>query len=156
MTKFWTGLNWKHLQMTSFLVDRLENIAGKRENADYQHFLLTPSMFSKVIFLRVLKSRDWVGKGLSQDFMVKDSCNWTCFISSHKLGFTWDLSYLNAHIGSIMCDTLHGNTQIGSLTCNLPHMIIIFKNSARTCTLDMDWLLYVSHITYGDTTVMHR
>ena len=31
--------------VTTFVMERMENIEGKGENADYQHFLLYPSMF---------------------------------------------------------------------------------------------------------------
>ena len=34
---------------------REENIVGKRENADYQHFLLFPQRFQKASFSRSLK-----------------------------------------------------------------------------------------------------
>ena len=37
------------------LLDKVENIVEKRENAGYQHFLPFPTMFSKSIFLRVVK-----------------------------------------------------------------------------------------------------
>ena len=36
----------------------VENIVGKAENAGYQHFLLLPQCFQKVIFVRVVKTRD--------------------------------------------------------------------------------------------------
>ena len=42
--------------------DRIENIVGKGENADYQHFLLFPQCFQKASFLGVVKSRDCVVK----------------------------------------------------------------------------------------------
>ena len=34
-------------QMTDLVSKRLENIVGKGENADYQHFLLFPQYFQK-------------------------------------------------------------------------------------------------------------
>ena len=45
-----------------FLLERLENIVGKGENAGYQHFLLFAQPFSKGLSLRVLKSQDCVVK----------------------------------------------------------------------------------------------
>ena len=36
--------------MIFFVFDRVENIVGKGENADYQHFLLFPQCFQKVFF----------------------------------------------------------------------------------------------------------
>ena len=45
----------------------LENIVGKGENAGNQHFLLFPTMFSKGLFFWVIKSRDYVVKGLIND-----------------------------------------------------------------------------------------
>ena len=42
-----------------FLSGQAENILGKGENADHQHF---PKIFSKAFFLRVIKSRDRVVK----------------------------------------------------------------------------------------------
>ena len=45
-----------------FVLDRVENIVGKGENAGYQHFLLFPQCFQKASFLGVVKSRDCVVK----------------------------------------------------------------------------------------------
>ena len=45
-----------------FVMERVENIVGKGENAGYQHFLLLAQCFSKTFFLRVVKSRDCVVK----------------------------------------------------------------------------------------------
>ena len=42
--------------------DRIENIVGKGENAGLPAFSPFPTMFSKVFFLRVIKSRDCVLK----------------------------------------------------------------------------------------------
>ena len=72
-TNFWTRPNLKHLQTTIHMLvislfGRAENIAGKGENAGYQHFLLfppfspSPTMFSKGFFPRVIKCRDYVIK----------------------------------------------------------------------------------------------
>ena len=36
--------------------DRAENIVGKEENAGYQHFLLFPQCFQKVLLIRVVKT----------------------------------------------------------------------------------------------------
>ena len=44
------------------VLERVENIVGKGENAGYQHFLLFPTVFSKAFFLRIVKSRDCVVK----------------------------------------------------------------------------------------------
>ena len=38
-------------EMINFLPDSLENIVGKGENANYQHFFPFPTMFSKGFFL---------------------------------------------------------------------------------------------------------
>ena len=43
----------------NFFIGRAENIVGKEENAGYQYFLLFPQ-FSKLLFDRVIKSRDCV------------------------------------------------------------------------------------------------
>ena len=43
--------------------DRVENIVGKGGNAGYQHFSPFPTMFSKALFFRVVKSWDCVVKG---------------------------------------------------------------------------------------------
>ena len=40
-----------------FVLGKLENIAGKGENAGYQHFLLFPQCFQKVSFSKLLKVR---------------------------------------------------------------------------------------------------
>ena len=41
--------------MVISIFDRLENIAGNGENADYQHFLLYPQCFQKAILPGSLK-----------------------------------------------------------------------------------------------------
>ena len=44
------------LKMTKFVLDRVENIVGKRENTGYQqHFLLFPQCFQKPSLSRFLK-----------------------------------------------------------------------------------------------------
>ena len=45
-----------------YVFDGAENIVGKGENAGYQHFLLFPTMFSKGLVLRGVKSWDCVVK----------------------------------------------------------------------------------------------
>ena len=45
-----------------FVLERVENIAGKGENAGYQHFLPFPTMFSKGFLYRVVESQDCVVK----------------------------------------------------------------------------------------------
>ena len=42
-------------QKLKFVLVRVENIVGKRENAGYQHFLLFPQCFQKLSFPEVLK-----------------------------------------------------------------------------------------------------
>ena len=46
--------------MAVFLLDRVENIVEKGENAGYQHFLPFPQCFTKVFFIGVVKSRDYM------------------------------------------------------------------------------------------------
>ena len=48
--------------MMIFVFDRIVNIVGKGENADYQHFSPFPTMFSKGFLPRVVKSGDCVVK----------------------------------------------------------------------------------------------
>ena len=49
----------KSAEMRIFVCSRIENIKGKGENADYQHFHLFPTKFSKGFFiLGVVKSQD--------------------------------------------------------------------------------------------------
>ena len=50
-----------------FVLGRVENIMGKRENVRYPHFLLIPMMFSKGLFLKVVKNWDCVVKGFTND-----------------------------------------------------------------------------------------
>ena len=40
----------KHVKKQKFFVELVENIVGKGENADYQHFLLFSQCFQKVFF----------------------------------------------------------------------------------------------------------
>ena len=62
--------NWKNLlkdkinaaQVMISVLDRVENIVGKWENAGYQYFLLFPQCFQKASFLGVIKSRNHVVK----------------------------------------------------------------------------------------------
>ena len=49
-------------QKLKIKLERVEIIAGKGENAGYQHFLLFPTVFSKGLLFRVVKSRDCVAK----------------------------------------------------------------------------------------------
>ena len=42
-------------QKLKFVLEMVENIVGKGENAGYQHFLLFPQCFLKVPFTRSLK-----------------------------------------------------------------------------------------------------
>ena len=49
-------------QTLEFLLGKVENIVGKGENDDYQHFLLFPEWFSKGYFLRAIESRDYAEK----------------------------------------------------------------------------------------------
>ena len=44
------------------LSNRVENIVRKGENAGFQHFSHFPTMFSKALFFRIVKSRDCVVK----------------------------------------------------------------------------------------------
>ena len=48
--------------MVIYVLDRVENIVGKAENAGYQHFLLFPQCFQKLSFSESLKGRDCVVK----------------------------------------------------------------------------------------------
>ena len=62
-TKFWTGLNRKHLQTPNymqmkkmkFVLEWIENILEKGENAGFQHFLLFPQSFQNTSISGLLK-----------------------------------------------------------------------------------------------------
>ena len=47
--------NLKVIKMIIYVLDRVENIVGKRENAGYQHFLVFPLCFQKPFCPRLLK-----------------------------------------------------------------------------------------------------
>ena len=47
--------NLNEAKMAKLFFDRVENIAGKGENAGHQHFLLFPQCFQKFTFLGSLK-----------------------------------------------------------------------------------------------------
>ena len=49
-------------EQLKFVLEIVENIVEKGENADYLHFLLFPTVFSKGLLDRVVKSRDFVVK----------------------------------------------------------------------------------------------
>ena len=53
------------MQMMELSFVRLENILKKRKNAVYQHFLLFPTRFSVDFFHMVVKTCDYVVKGLT-------------------------------------------------------------------------------------------
>ena len=57
MTKFKAFADDKIIltQKSKFMLERVENIVGKRENASYQQFLLYPQCFPKFSFLEVLQ-----------------------------------------------------------------------------------------------------
>ena len=43
--------------MAKIVLDKIENIMGKEENAGYQHFLLFPQCFQKALSSGLLKAR---------------------------------------------------------------------------------------------------
>ena len=59
-TKFWTGLNSKHLhtinqnaiEKLKFVLGKVENMVGRGENAGFPAFSPVPTMFTKGLFLR--------------------------------------------------------------------------------------------------------
>ena len=55
-------------KMTISLFGRVENPMGKGENAGHQHFFPFPTGFSKALFLRLVKSRDYMAKVLKAIF----------------------------------------------------------------------------------------
>ena len=66
---FWSKLRGlredksKMAETLEFILDKVENIVGKGENADCQHFLLFPQCFSKCCFSTIIKTRDCLVKG---------------------------------------------------------------------------------------------
>ena len=44
----------KVAKMMIFVFDRFENIVGKGENAEYQHFLVFPQCFKKALYSKVV------------------------------------------------------------------------------------------------------
>ena len=46
----------KVIQIARFVLEKIENIVEKEENAGYQHFLLFPQCFQKSLSLGLLKS----------------------------------------------------------------------------------------------------
>ena len=51
--------------MLRLVIDIVENIVGKGENAGDQHFLLFPQLLSKSLFIRIVKTQlNYVGKSL--------------------------------------------------------------------------------------------
>ena len=49
-------------KMAKFILDKVENIVGKGENAHYEHFLLFPQCFQKPPFFRIIENLDCVVK----------------------------------------------------------------------------------------------
>ena len=58
-----------------FVIDRVENIVGKGENAGYQKFLLFPHCFQRAFSPRVIKSRDCVVKSLTYTKQQNFGCD---------------------------------------------------------------------------------
>ena len=56
-----------------FLLGMVENIAGKGENAGYQHFLLFPTMFPKNLLYQGRKKSGLCGKGLIKAYLGNSS-----------------------------------------------------------------------------------
>ena len=52
--------------MMNFVLDEVENIVGKGENAGYQHFLLFLQCFQISPFFRVVRTRDGVRKSQTE------------------------------------------------------------------------------------------
>ena len=52
----------KMAQVAKLILDKIENIVGKEENAGYQHFLLFLQCFQKASSMRVVKRRDCLVK----------------------------------------------------------------------------------------------
>ena len=61
--KEFAGDKLNMIQKLKFLLDRLESIVEKGEDAGYQHFPLYLECFQKASLLGVLKSQDCVVKG---------------------------------------------------------------------------------------------
>ena len=53
--KAFADTNLSFAEKLKFVLERVENIVGKGENAGYQHFLLFPQCFQKASFLGSLK-----------------------------------------------------------------------------------------------------
>ena len=56
--------------MMEVVFDTVENMVGKGENAGYQHFSPFPTMFSKVFYVKVVKTWDRLDRTtMSQDLV---------------------------------------------------------------------------------------
>ena len=63
LLSLWMGLDsYRLLNAKLTLLGWVENIAEKGENAGYQYFSPFPTMFSKGVFFRVVKSINFVVK----------------------------------------------------------------------------------------------
>ena len=67
--------------MSKFVFDVLENIIGKGENAGYRHFSPFATLFSKALFLRVIKSLECIQE---QTVSFDDR---SCVAKMSKFGF---------------------------------------------------------------------
>ena len=65
------------MKKMKFSLGRVENNVGKGENAGYQHFSPFPTMFSKALCFRVVKSRDRVVKSLFAESVEQDQLKQT-------------------------------------------------------------------------------
>ena len=75
--------------MMTVVPDRTENIVGKGENAGYQHFLLFPQCFKRLLVQSRLQS-ELSGKGLTFIWWLNSADN---FSGMHSL--TIELSFCN-------------------------------------------------------------
>ena len=57
----------KVIQIVKFVLDKIEDIVGKKENAGYQHFSF-PTMFLKGPFFKVAKSWDCMIRSLKKNY----------------------------------------------------------------------------------------
>ena len=82
--KFWYWTKLKALaddklnnaKMIFSLFGRIENIEEKGKNARSQRFLLFPTMFSKDLFRRVVKTRDCMVKSLFEQSESEITSDW--------------------------------------------------------------------------------
>ena len=89
--------------------DRVANIVGKGEIADYLHFSPFPKTFLKAFFCRAVKTRNCLGKGwalFSHLARLIYDCNLLNNLTEIALNFVWNFTFTGQMVSSKSMGTI--------------------------------------------------